>query len=102
MNTDQRLTKPYKEHLRETLKTIDDYRGYLDACHVEGPETFALAVQDVLDLAATRMREACAAALRELVKSNVNTAAEAYFNDGVTAALKAVESLALDQVEEKQ
>lgn len=50
------MTKPYKEHLRETLKTAEDYRGYLDACHKEGPDTFALAVKDVLDLTATNTR----------------------------------------------
>jgi hypothetical protein len=50
----ERLTKPYKEHLRESLKTDDDYVGYLSACHDEGPETFALAVQDVLSLARTQ------------------------------------------------
>lgn len=55
----QRLTKPYKEHLREQLKTPDDYRGYLDACHAEGPETFALAVQDVLEFSTTAMRDKC-------------------------------------------
>lgn len=44
----ERLTKPYKEHLRESLKTDDDYVGYLSACHAEGAETFALAVRDVL------------------------------------------------------
>lgn len=57
-------SKPYKEHLRETLKTPDDYRGYLDACHAEGPKTFALGVQDVTHLAATRMRERCVDHLR--------------------------------------
>ena len=44
----ERLTKPYKEHLREILKTDEDYVGYLSACHNEGAATFALAVRDVL------------------------------------------------------
>ena len=56
---EERLTRPYKEHLRETLKTTDDYIGYLNACHEEGPETFALAVRDVTEFAATAMRTAC-------------------------------------------
>lgn len=69
MNIDQReerRTKPYKEHLRERLKTPDEYRGYLDACHEQGPETFALAVQDVLDFVATAMRDKCVEKVRAL------------------------------------
>jgi hypothetical protein len=60
--------KPYKEHLRERLNTTDDYVGYLDACHKDGPETFALAVQDVADFVGAAMRSACiekVAALRD-------------------------------------
>lgn len=59
-------TKPYKEHLRESLKTTDDYVGYLDACYKEGPETFALAVQDVLEFSATSMRSACVEKVKAL------------------------------------
>lgn len=51
--------KPYKEHLRERLQTVEDYLGYLNACHEEGPDTFALAVQDVLEFAATAMCDKC-------------------------------------------
>lgn len=48
----ERLTKPYKEHLRESLQTLEDYVGYLSACHDEGAEVFQLAVKDVLSFAA--------------------------------------------------
>lgn len=43
------LAKPYKDHLRESLKTIEDFVGYLSACHDEGSETFKLGVKDVLE-----------------------------------------------------
>jgi hypothetical protein len=45
------LTKAYKEHLRERLRTIEDIVGYLSACHDEGPEVFQLGVKDVIEFA---------------------------------------------------
>ena len=112
-----RLTKPYKEHLRERLKTADDYRGYLDACHAEGPETFALAVQDVLDFAATTMRSRCVEKVREM-RSNWHeryVAADSGSREALVAKellfarcqaankiITAIESLPLEQGEQEK
>lgn len=42
--------KPWLQHLKEQMKTFDDYVGYVSACYDEGPETFALGLHDVLGM----------------------------------------------------
>lgn len=108
----RRLTKPYKEHLYETLKTTDDYRGYLSACYEDDSETFALAVQDVLDCAATRMRDKCVVHLRKKGEHIESTANHLPGSDRARElhaeartfyqAAREVESLTLDPPVEKQ
>lgn len=53
----RRLTKPYKEHLREQITNAKEATGYLSACFAEGPDTFALAVRDVWRFSQTRATE---------------------------------------------
>lgn len=83
------LTTPFKEHLRERLKTTDDYIGYLNACHKDQPETFALAVQYVLDFVSTAMRDACVEKVKAMKRSTVGLT----YDNGGTAHDALVEAI---------
>ena len=93
----QQLTKPFIEHLRERLKTAEDFQGYLDACHEAGPDTFGLAVQDVVEIV---RQEARAAVFNEAIQIAKKEAFERRLAHTVYERL--VEAATTKQPEEKE
>lgn len=92
------LTKPWLEHLRERLTTLDEQVAYLSACHDEGPDTFELGLRDVLGIERQAGADAARREDAEIARASSAAKAKGDHGEGWNNALAYVEEVILARI----